>query len=666
MLEIETIRALLNKIVGNFKVKLFISIGIILLIPPLVLGVLATKSARSGIQEQITHSATESIKLADSMINDLVQPKLHDAHIFAEKLQGNLLGEEMLAGTRSSFEQYADLHPETSLIYYGTKEGKSLIIPEPQGMTDFDPRERPWYEAAMKEPGKAVVSRPYLSADDNKEITISVSMATADGSGVFGIDLKLENIRETFSGIKVGKEGYAILLDGEQHVIVHPVSNAGEKASESAEQRMYESDYGEYTFVSEGEHKYMTYITNALTGWKIGGTIYLSEIDDATKPIIYNTLLTGIVCLLVGFVFIYFMIQSIIKPIRRLKEQAQSVSEGDLTQVIQVNSNDEIGDLAAAFQIMQQKLRSLIGKVGEGAERVARSSGELTSSSEQTAETSHHIAQAVQEIAGGAERQTLGLEQNAAALDEIARGVMLIAERTNAVAELAKHSSAQAEEGSRSVEQAGNQMGSIYQSVEQSNGMIRSLYDRTREIGEITKLIGDVAGQTNLLALNAAIEAARAGEHGSGFAVVANEVRKLAEQSEQSALQINTLLDGIQRDAEDSVQTMTRVTSEVEEGLNISVTTMQRLEQAMGGIRETTPQIAEIAATAQQISASVQQIVATANELSMIATGNASAAQEVAASSEEQLAAMEQISASAQALSEMAVELEETIGHFKY
>ncbi|WP_110933507.1 methyl-accepting chemotaxis protein [Paenibacillus bouchesdurhonensis] len=662
----EAIRALFRKIFGNFKVKLFISIGIILLIPSLVVGILATKSAKSGIQEQITHSATESIKLADSMINDLVQPKLHDAQIFAAKLQGNMLDAGGAADTLLSFEQYAALHPETSLIYYGTKEGKALIVPYSEVAADLDPRTRPWYEDAMKEPGKTVVSRPYLSADENSDITISVSMATADGSGVIGMDLKLENIRETFGDIKVGKEGYAILLDGDQHYIVHPVHAAGEIASEPAELKMYEKDHGDYTYATEGEHKYMTYITNALTGWKLGGTIYLSEIDAAAKPIIYNTLLTGGICLLIGFVFIYFMIQSIIKPIRSLKEQAQSVSEGDLTQVIEVKSNDEIGELAAAFQVMQQKLRGLIGKVGQGAEQVALSSGELTASSEQTAETSHHIAQAVQDIAVGAERQTLGLEQNAAALDEIAKGVMLIAERTSAVAELAKMSTLQAEEGSRSVEQTGNQMGSIYQSVERSNSMIRSLHERTHEIGEITKLIGDIAGQTNLLALNAAIEAARAGEHGSGFAVVASEVRKLAEQSEQSAMQITTLIDGIQGDAEESVQTMTRVTTEVEEGLNISVVTMQRLEQAMEGIRETTPQIAEIAATAQQISASVQQIVATANELSMIATGNASAAEEVAASSEEQLAAMEQISASAQNLAEMAVELKETIGHFKF
>ncbi|GAA0133665.1 methyl-accepting chemotaxis protein [Paenibacillus sp. YSY-4.3] len=642
------------------------SIGIILIIPSLVIGILAAKSATNGIQEQITQSATESIKLADSIIDDLVQPKLHDVQFYAEKLQANLLDEGKLVETLVSLEQYAGLHPEVSLVYYGTREGKILTVPDQQLSADFDPRTRPWYESALKEQGRAVVSQPYVSVDENRDITISVSMATADGSGVIGLDLRMDKIRDILGDIKVGKEGYAILLDGEEHYIVHPVHDAGEKTNEPAEQKMYETDHGEYTFSYEGQNKYMTYITNQLTGWKIGGTIDLTEINQAVKPIILNTLFTGAICLLAGFTFIYFMIRSIIRPISRLKEQAQSVSEGDLTQQIQVQTSDEIGELAAAFQVMQEKLRSLIGKVGEGAEQVARSSGELTSSSDQTAETSQHIAEAVQDIAGGAERQTLGLEQNSTALAEIAQGVALIAERTSAVAELAKMSSAQAEEGSRSVEQTGNQMGSIYQTVEQSSSKIRSLHERTREIGEITKLIGDIAGQTNLLALNAAIEAARAGEHGSGFAVVAGEVRKLAEQSAESALQITALIEAIQNDAEESVQTMGRVTTEVEEGLNVSVVTMQRLEQAMGGIRETTPQIAEIAATAQQISASVQQIVATANELSMIATSNASAAQEVAASSEEQLAAMEQISSSAHTLSEMAAELKETIGHFKY
>jgi methyl-accepting chemotaxis protein len=208
-------------------------------------------------------------------------------------------------------------------------------------------------------------------------------------------------------------------------------------------------------------------------------------------------------------------------------------------------------------------------------------------------------------------------------------------------------------------------MYSIYQSVSVSNETLQILYQRSQEIGEITGAIRSIASQTNLLALNAAIEAARAGEHGSGFAVVADEVRKLAEQSEVSAKQISDLITLVQQDTDSAVQTMNKVTSEVEEGLNISGVTLQKLEGTLSGIQETTPQIEEIAATAEEISASVQQITSTASELTSIAVGNATICEEVAASAEEQLASMEEISASVQMLSEMASQLKKTIEIFK-
>ncbi len=351
-----------------------------------------------------------------------------------------------------------------------------------------------------------------------------------------------------------------------------------------------------------------------------------------------STLLTIVGCLVIGAIIVYFLIRSIIKPILKLKEQAENVSAGDLTQDIQVMSKDEIGQLGVAFQNMQNNLRSVIQNVGNSADHVALSSNELTVSAEQTSAASEQVSQAVQEIASGAEKQTMGLENNSVALDEIAHGITRIAERSTSVADLARQSALQAEEGRKSVEQTGEQMNSIHESVERSNRMIQTLQARSHEIGEITKVIGDISNQTNLLALNAAIEAARAGDHGKGFAIVADEVRKLAEQSQSSATQIANLIGEIQHETETTVETMDRVTTEVKDGLQISKATIVKLNHAMEGIRETTPQVEEVASIAQQISASVQEIAATANELATIATGNAATSEEVAASSEEQLA----------------------------
>ena len=332
-------------------------------------------------------------------------------------------------------------------------------------------------------------------------------------------------------------------------------------------------------------------------------------------------------------------------------------------------------------------------QVAETIQQVAKGANEQTATVTTTAKSMEQLNQAIEEVAKGAQAQALSAQDTSRQMNEISQTVEQVAKNAQSSAQGAQQVAVVAKTGGEAVQNSVKGMGKISESTSQSSANIRSLGDSSKQIGEIVDMITDIAEQTNLLALNAAIEAARAGEHGKGFAVVADEVRKLAERSANATKEIGGLIKSIQAGVQTAVTSMEQVAKEVEQGTMLAQDAGKALGEIMAGIDGIVGQAQDVSAGAQQMAASsaevvkavesisaiteestasTQQMSANSGEvtkaveqISAISEQNAAAAQEVSAAAEEQNASVEEMSASAQEMAKLADDLEQLVSQFK-
>ncbi len=353
-------------------------------------------------------------------------------------------------------------------------------------------------------------------------------------------------------------------------------------------------------------------------------------------------------------------------PLKRVQKAAERIAAGDLTgEAIRVRGRDEIGGLAESFNVMTLSLRELIESVAASSELVAASSEELTASAEQNKLASEQIAATVQETAAGTIRQVDIAETSAQAMQEMSIGADQIATRAQTVSESAAEASHKSQSGNEAIREAIVQMDSIRDSVASMSGVVKELGTRSEEIGTITNDITAISSQTNLLALNAAIEAARAGEAGRGFAVVADEVRKLAEQSSESAKRITELVSLIQSDTHSAITAAESNDREVYKGIELVSAAGSAFENILEAVGQVASDIEEVSAGAEQMSASTTEILHYVQQSSTIAGEASSGMTEVSAATQQQLASMEEIASSSSSLSETAEQLYQNVNRFK-
>jgi len=401
--------------------------------------------------------------------------------------------------------------------------------------------------------------------------------------------------------------------------------------------------------------------TIAIVGADYNAISIDNAINDTKKLIIGLVLVCLAASIFVGTIFS----RKLTEPLSILEHHIHFIAEGDLTKKLELKSKDELGRLAIVINTMINNLYQLVKEISQTAEQVAASSQELTSNAEQSAQSANRIAVSISNTEEGTRRQSLSVDNAVSVIEQVSAGIQQLASSAREVAEMSGKSANAAKEGRNSIEIAQSQMANIGDVVNNSAQLVVKLGERSKEIGQIVDTISSIAGQTNLLALNAAIEAARAGEQGRGFSVVAEEVRKLAEQCQEAAKQIASLIGGIQTDTDKAVLAMNEGTYEVKRGNEVISETIIKFEEIVALVDKVSNTMQETTAAADQMASGSQQIVASVKDIDKISKEILGQAQTVAAATEEQTESTEQIVEGSQSLAKMSEDLQRAIQKFK-
>ena len=556
---------------------------------------------RNAIHANLESYLAEMGESTSTNVRNLLDGRIKLVENLSQNIAQNPANAETFMGQQALLSSFLT-------VYLGKVDGGFSVRPDSKMPDGYDPRVRPWYKDGMNASG-AMLTEPYIDLTTNKMV-IGILSKVSSSVGVVGGDLALDGLVDIINSLDFGGMGYAFLVNDQGKILVHPDKELVMKSLSDLFPQQTPKLSGELTEVQSGGKARLLTFTPIKglpsANWYIG----LSVDKDKAFTMLSNFRTSAVIATIVAVVIIIallgLLIRVLMQPLHTMTRAMEDIAEGegDLTKRLQIHQHDEFGILGTAFNRFVERIHGSIREVSSATEqvnevalRVISASNSSMANSDEQANRTNSVAAAINEL-GAAAQEIAG---NAAQASQHASSARLLAE-----------------EGQQVVERNIEAMNRLSDLIVTSSAHIETLNNKTVNIGQILEVITSISQQTNLLALNAAIEAARAGEAGRGFAVVADEVRNLAHRTQESAQQVQSMIEELQVGARESVETMGQSQRHSQDSVEIANQAGERLDSVTVRIGEIDGMNQSVATATEEQTAVVDSINMDINEINML------------------------------------------------
>ncbi len=605
------------------------------------------------------------------------QEKLDDTfRIHIERLKGFAESSDVISGDKGQQQAFinrvAKEFTDYSVILIADLKGNTITSIN----KDINISERDYFQTIVSG-SEFSISDPIISKVDNSTtIVFAVPINDDKGKtvGVLGGTFPIDSLQKLVSEVKVGETGYAFLTDENGMFIEHPndklvleksVSDLGIPVLETAIKDVRTEKTGSIRYIFEGIDKFTFYQKLTSNNWVLFIGVPTAE---ATSELSYLTKLSFVtvgIILVFSIIIIFIFSSRLVKPIQKMSHLTSVVAKGDLTLSVEHQAKDEIGILGANFNTMISGMQRILKQIHLVSDHVKQSSTTLVNSSEETKLSAEQVATAINELATGTTDIVNSVTSVTDKVQYMSNTLEDLSKFASEVNETSLQSKALSEKGEVLVNLAIDSIREVNNQVQETAEIIQLVDKRSTEIGNVIEIITRIAEQTNLLALNASIEAARAGDAGRGFAIVAEEVRKLASETNHSAERISNMISETQNESHRAVKSIDIGLSVVEEGMQAVIQSGEAFTKISENINMTSAQIEKTNNSIRNLEEVSLSITEDMESISAVTEQSSASAEEVSAASEQQAASAIQISNDAIELSNLSNELQEMMKQFK-